>query len=146
MSDEKKRLTPEQAAEMEHIANAMAYYAGDLAGQEKADFEAHLPTCARCQKLLAEAPQLMADLDRLAPAAPTFTPKHTIDEQVVRFSAMVAEERYRRRQRVFRIAAIAAVALLVLGVALDLVVENRGLKNKMDGPRGHATSTGTTGR
>jgi anti-sigma factor RsiW len=75
----------------EMLEQAMAYYGGDLSPEEAAAFEAHLATCPGCQEALRLAKESFPLVEQLL----AFKPKHTIDEQVARFEAMVAEKRRR---------------------------------------------------
>jgi anti-sigma factor RsiW len=88
--------TREELEEIEHLAQAMAYQAGDLNPTERAAFEAHLPTCKICPAAMAASGEHWKQLSALGGAA-TFTPKYTVDEQVQRFDAMVKAEREAKR-------------------------------------------------
>ena len=89
--------TREELEEIEHLAQAMAYQAGDLNPTERAAFEAHLPTCKICPPAMAASGEHWKQLSQLE--APTFTPKYTVEEQVQRFDAMVKEERRTKQAR-----------------------------------------------
>jgi anti-sigma factor RsiW len=112
--------TREELEEIEHLAKAMAYQAGDLNPTEAAAFEAHLPTCALCPPVLADAPGREKQLLQLGDAMPvaTFTPKHTVEEQVQRFDAMVKQERKARVQRIVLWSAAAAVLVAAVAVGV----------------------------
>jgi anti-sigma factor RsiW len=109
----------------ERLEQAMAYYGGDLSPEERAEFEAHLASCAECTEALRLAKVAFPAVEQVL----GFTPKHSIDEQVARFEARVRErdEKSRavstaastrpRRARLWVglavAAAVAAIALLV---------------------------------
>jgi len=75
----------------ERLEELAAYYGGDLSPAETAAFEAHLAECERCRETL----RVMKSALPLAEEMLAFKPKHTIDEQVARFQAMVKEKRAR---------------------------------------------------
>jgi len=79
--------TPKLHDEM--LEQAMAYYGGDLSPEEAAQFEAHLATCPGCQEALRMAKAALPLAEQLL----AFKAKHTIDEQVKRFEALVEEKR-----------------------------------------------------
>jgi anti-sigma-K factor RskA len=116
------RETAEEQAELDHLERAMAYQAGDLAGEAKAEFEAHLGTCERCQRALAAATEWLPKLGELGPAAPAFTPKRSVEEQVARFDAMVAAERDARRGKLLRRVGLAIAAVVVVAFATVVVL------------------------
>jgi anti-sigma factor RsiW len=104
------------------LEQAMAYYGGDLSPEEAGEFEKHLSTCPGCQEALRLATEALPLANKLL-AIPR---KHTIDEQVQRFEAMVEEkrrtERRARSRRLwlavgFGAAAAAAAAVAILRIA-----------------------------
>ncbi len=114
---------PETHDEM--LEQAMVYYGGDLSAAEAAAFEAHLATCAGCQESLRFAKERLP----VAEALLAFTPKRSIEEQVQRFEAMVAERRRAARPRrarlwiglVFGAAMAAAVTFALLRIGPRLI-------------------------
>jgi anti-sigma factor RsiW len=73
----------------EMLEQAMAYYGADLSPEEAAEFEKHLATCPGCQEALQLAKTTFPIVEQIL----AFKPKHTIDEQVKRFEAMVEKKR-----------------------------------------------------
>ena len=105
----------------ERLEQLMAYYGGDLAGEELAEFEAHLASCPDCQRTLRQAKKVLP----LAEAMLAFKPKRTIDEQVARFEAMWAERDREKAKRkpprravIWMSLAVWAAAAIVMALAL----------------------------
>jgi anti-sigma factor RsiW len=100
--------------ELTHSERALAYYGNDLSPEEKAEFEVHLPGCEECQKLLADARELLP----AAEAILAFQPKHTVEEQVRLFDAQVRAEQAQRVRRYRYVGlALAAAIAAVIGIA-----------------------------
>src|SRR5262249_1340487 len=100
------------------LTQVMAYYGGDLTGEERVEFEAHLAGCAECQKALEQAKQSLP----MAEAMAAFQPKRTIDEQGARFEEMVrkkrareADERRTRQRRLWISLVVATAVATVVG-------------------------------
>jgi anti-sigma factor RsiW len=104
----------------ERLEQLMAYYGGDLEGEELAEMEAHLASCEDCRRTLRQARQVLP----VAEAMLAFKPKRTIDEQVARFEAMWAERDRATRKQAGRPVllwvglAVGAAAAILLALAL----------------------------
>jgi anti-sigma factor RsiW len=102
----------------ERLEQLMDYYAGDVAGEARAEFEAHLEACEECQTTLRRAKEVLP----FAEAYLAFKPKYTVDEQVARFEAMAAErdragKREPRRWGLWLGLALGATAAVVVAMA-----------------------------
>jgi predicted anti-sigma-YlaC factor YlaD len=102
----------------ERLEQLMEYYAGDVAGEARAELEAHLEGCQECQTTLKQAKEVLP----FAEAYLAFKPKRTIDEQVARFEAMWAErdrvkEREPRRWGLWLGLALGAATAVVVAIA-----------------------------
>src|ERR1700678_185419 len=75
------------------------YVLGVLEGEEKAAFEAHVPTCAACAEKLAEA---RGRISLLAFAAPPIAPSPSVKERLMRqiHAAPISVSAQRERARV----------------------------------------------
>jgi anti-sigma factor RsiW len=120
----------------ERLEQLMAYYGGDLTGDELAEFEAHLAGCEDCQITLKLAKKTLP----MAEAMLAFKPKHTIDEQVARFEAMWAEKRRAEarartsRNRRWLVVAFGATAAAATAVAILRFGPNLFLPGEVYGP------------
>jgi hypothetical protein len=94
-----------------------AYILGALAPAERADYEKHLPTCARCREAVAQLAVLPGLLGRLDPAtaAPSMTAPLTLLPRVLTAAATRrrAEQRRATRSRLLVGVAAALVAVTV---------------------------------
>ena len=113
----------------EHLTAAMAYQAGHLDGEVKADFERHLATCELCQWALKKAETALPMVNKLLAGPP---PKDAafVDAQVEQFKVLVAREQAARatRRRALGFAAIGVAAAVLLGL---------GLRNSEQMPKPH---------
>src|ERR1700735_5173676 len=101
----------------EAFADDLAQLAlGTLSGRERADVIDHLEGCAECS---AELETLSVAADTLLLLAPEATPPIGFDSRVV---AAMSERRERRRPIPQRILAVAAVALIALGVGIGALL------------------------
>jgi anti-sigma factor RsiW len=107
------------------LEQVMAYYGGDLTGEERTEFEAHLAGCQECQNALAQAKQALPTAEALA----AFQPKRTIDEQVARFEEMVSKKRAReadelrtRQRRLWISLAVATAVAAAVGYVFLRVI------------------------
>ena len=94
-----------------HIAD---YLAGTLTASEVEALRAHAAGCPTCHGELRAAEETWQQLARISPVAPDLESMRT------RFDAMLAGSRVQpmRRSRSIAVAALAAAALLMLGIAL----------------------------
>ncbi|WP_158890704.1 zf-HC2 domain-containing protein [Amycolatopsis anabasis] len=105
-------------AQVSHT-DVAAYVLGALDEPENAAFEAHLLDCAHCQLELLELhelPELLDEVRRTWPAAPAPPPGPRVLDGLLAEAAAVA----RKRRRVSRWAAAAAVLVFLAGSILSL--------------------------
>lgn len=91
------------------------YLDRSLAGAERAAFEVHLQDCAHCREAVEELDQLHGLLTRATRELQP-VPRTLIDRIEQRLQAA------RRRRLVLRLAAMAAAALLAVGIAVRLSI------------------------
>lgn len=118
-------MTPDEHRAMRESLGDHAM--GLLEGDERASLEAHLQGCPACREELAEVASVLPALGRIDPDRLDHTPAPPPDlgDRIV--AAARAERRAPRAGRWAPVAAAAAVALLVGGVAGYLVGDHDGI-------------------
>jgi hypothetical protein len=120
------------------------YVFGALSIEDRAAYEAHLPTCADCRRAVAE----LAGLPGLLARVPV---DQVIDETreeappslLPRLLTEAARERRRLRLRTV-VGGLVAAACVVAAVVLALAVDGRGERNRVAGGLPSTSSTTTT--
>ncbi|BBX04426.1 anti-sigma factor [Mycolicibacterium moriokaense] len=113
-----------------------AYVLGSLTEEDRREYEAHLPTCARCRAAVAELsdiPPLLATLDTADVAAidgeQSQPPPHMLDSLLTRVQAQ------RRRSRWMTTAALAvAAAVVAIALVVGIRPQSFGLQQSDDQP------------
>ncbi len=109
-----------------HLFDVAPYALGTLDEPDRAELEAHLPTCPECRVLLAEVaglPKLLArvpvaDVVGAAPPAPS-------EAMFERLVASAVTERRTRRTRLALVGAAAAAAVVLAGAGGTALVQAR---------------------
>jgi anti-sigma factor RsiW len=131
------------AAQREEVL--IEYLYDDIDAATRADFDAHMVTCATCRRELEELRAVRAQLQRWAPPEPVGQPFAGRSPQTV----MMAKPRWGQRLAAIPAWARAAAAVLLVGVAagmanLDVSYTNAGLSVRTGWMTRPAADTGTT--
>lgn len=110
---------------MSEIHGAVGAYVMDaLEPDERAEFEAHLPTCETCTREVLEFREASAELSQLSAAPPPPALKASVmaaigEVRVLPPETPVTELAERRQRRTTRVLAVAVAAMLVVALGLS---------------------------